>query len=100
MVNYKITKRQLLQEQNNDIGGGNMKDVEIRSVGNNKYIVDTIGYKCEGYYKRLQNKTTEVKLEKWFDKNTKRYKTSKNKLYNHTQRWFAYMVEKYYFLEV
>lgn len=70
-------------------------NVIITNNGNNIYTLETKTYKCVGYYEKISNNMTKVNLIKWYDKNTKRYKTYKNKLYNHTLKWFAYMLEKY-----
>lgn len=73
-----------------------MENIEIKNIGGDNYVVDTTGHRCKGYYKRLSNQTVVVNLEDWLDKKTKKHKTKKNKLYNHMQRWFVYMIEKYY----
>lgn len=72
-----------------------VNDVIIINNGNNIYTLETKGHKCVGYYEKMPNNITKVNLLKWYDKNTKRYKTYKNKLYNHMIRWFEYMLEKY-----
>lgn len=73
-----------------------MEDIKITTNGDNIYCVDTIGHKCIGFFRRINDKTIETRLDSWFDKNTKRYKGRTNKLYNHMEKWFVYMIEEYY----
>lgn len=67
----------------------------IIKQSNNLYILETDGHILKGYFKRINETTTEVNLYNWYDKTTKRHKTSKNKLFCHMTRWFCYMLEKY-----
>lgn len=70
--------------------------IKIFQCENDIYIVDTIGHKCTGLIKKMSKIATEVRMDDWYDKNTKRHKGKSNKLFNHMENWFCYMVEKYY----
>lgn len=67
---------------------------KIISHGNDMYTIDTHMQTCEGYYKKLSENSYSVRIDRWYDKNTKRCKGKSNKLFSHTKRWFAYMVER------
>lgn len=74
--------------------------VKIFQCENNIYILDTSGHKCTGLIQVLDNNRTRIRLDDWYDKSTKRHKGQTNKLFNHTERWFLYMVEEYYFNDI
>lgn len=71
--------------------------IEIYACDNDIFIVDTNGHTCVGMVQKLDSNNFRVCLNEWFDKNTKRHKGRSNKLFNHTEKWFLYMLEKYYF---
>lgn len=71
--------------------------IKIFQCDNDIYIVDTSGDKCTGLIQKIDSNKTRIRLDDWYDKTTKRHKGKSNKLFNHTERWFLYMVEKYYF---
>ena len=74
--------------------------VNIEKISKNYYILETDGHICKGMIEKINNKATKVRLDVWYDKHTKRYKSPSNKLFNHTTKWFLYMWEKYYKMEV
>lgn len=72
-----------------------MESVKITKIENNIYILETNGHICKGFYKKINDSMYEIKLYSWYDKNTKRHKSEKNKLFKHMENWFCYMLTKY-----
>lgn len=70
--------------------------MKIFECENDIYIVDTSGHKCTGLIQKIDSDRTRVRLDDWYDKSTKRHKGNSNKLFNHMEKWFCYMIEKYY----
>ena len=71
------------------------KYLTITLLNDNYYMVETISGIFKGYYKKMNKNTYEMRLDYWKDKKTNRLKGEKNKLYNHTCKWFTYIIEKY-----
>ena len=69
--------------------------MEIKKIDSNIYGISNNNFYLIGYYEKINNNTSKVNLISWYDKKTKRYKTQKNKLYNHMTKWFNYIIEKY-----
>lgn len=69
--------------------------IEIKQIDHNIFGISTKAFYLIGYYEKINQNTSKVNLISWYDKKTKRYKTPKNKLYNHMTRWFDYIIEKY-----
>lgn len=70
--------------------------IKIFYYENDIYILDTPTHHCKGLVQKVENSKTIVRLDEWYDRSTKRHKGKSNKLFNHTERWFCYMIEKYY----
>ncbi len=70
--------------------------IKIFQCENDIYILDTSGHKCTGLIQIIDSNKMRVRLDDWLDKTTKRHKGKSNKLFNHTENWFCYMVKKYY----
>lgn len=66
--------------------------IVVSDCGNNMYNVNTSSYECKGFYKQISEYKSEIRLDSWYDKKTKRYKGPKNKLFKHTSMWFASIV--------
>ena len=73
-----------------------MNDLQIKKIDTNIYAISNKNFYLIGYYEKMNQNMSKVNLISWYDKNTKRYKTNKNKLYNHMTKWFDYIIEKYY----
>lgn len=83
----------LVYEEN----ANNKNYIKIFKCENDIYILDTSGHKCTGLIQKISSDKTRVRLDKWYDKTTKRHKGTSNKLFNHMTNWFLYMIDKYYF---
>lgn len=70
--------------------------IKIFQYEDDMYILETNGHHCEGLVQKLEGNKTRVRLDDWYDRTTKRHKGRSNKLFNHTEKWFCYMIEKYY----
>lgn len=69
--------------------------IKIKKIDSHIYGISTKSFYLIGYYKKINQNTSKVNLISWYDKITKRYKTPKNKLYNHMTKYFDYIIEKY-----
>lgn len=69
--------------------------INIKKIDNNIFGVSTKEFYLIGLYEKINDTTSKTNLFSWYDKKTKRYKTPKNKLYNHMTKWFNYIIEKY-----
>lgn len=70
--------------------------IEIKKIDKNIFGISTKNFYLIGLYEKINDNTSKVNLFSWYDKKTKRYKTPKNKLYNHMTKWFDYIIEKNY----
>ena len=69
--------------------------IKINKIDSHIYGISTKSFYLIGYYEKINTNTSKVNLITWYDKTTKRYKTYKNKLYNHMTKYFNYIIEKY-----
>ena len=71
------------------------ENLRITLLNEDYYMVETPCHTLRGYYKRLGENKSVARIDYWKDGKTGRLKSSKNKLYNHTLRWFDYILEEY-----
>lgn len=72
-----------------------MNDLKVEKLGENYYHVSSPYADIQGLYVRLDGGKFKVRLDTWRDGKTNRIRTYKNKLYNHTCNWFAYIIDEY-----
>lgn len=71
------------------------ESIKIEKISQDIFGISTPSFYLIGYYEKININTSKVNLISWYDKKTKRYKTPRNKLYNHMTRYFNYIIEKY-----
>lgn len=71
----------------------NKNNIIITLLNDNYYMLQAPYATLKGYYKRINNHAYIVRLDYWKDGKTNRIKSEKNKLFNHTRNWFAYILQ-------
>lgn len=71
----------------------NKNNINIILLSDNYYMIISPYAELKGYYKRINSHAYVVRLDYWKDGKTKRIKSEKNKLFNHTRDWFAYILQ-------
>lgn len=73
----------------------NKNNLIITLLNKNYYMIESNFATLKGYCERINDNSFKMRLDYWKDNKTKRVKTSKNKLFNHTCNWFSYILQKY-----
>ena len=71
----------------------NNNNIIITLLSDNYYMVQAPYAILKGYYKRINAHAYKIRLDYWKDGKTNRLKSEKNKLFNHTRDWFAYILQ-------
>ena len=71
----------------------NKNNITIKLLNDDYYMIQAPYATLKGYYKRINKFSYIVRLDYWKDGKTNRIKSEKNKLFNHTRNWFAYILQ-------
>lgn len=68
-------------------------NITITLLNEDYYLIEAPFATLKGYYKRINNNSYKMRLDYWKDGKTNRLKNQKNKMFVHTCKWFAYILQ-------
>lgn len=70
-------------------------DITITLLNDNYYMIEAPCATLKGFYQKINKYQCKMRLDYWKDGKTNRLKSNKNKMFDHTCRWFVYILQKY-----